>query len=161
IGCAFASKTAGSPRRVAEMVEDIGGKPQCTVIGHPFRTSVLNATLLNCALVRSLDFNDVQFIMKDGKLHIGGHFSGNLAAALAVGEMVGASGRDVLTAIIMSYELFRRLRDLMPLSSVWDPTSTSAIIAAAMAGRLLKLDVAKQANALALAAARCATPAIV
>src|SRR5688572_7910264 len=64
IGCAFASRDAGSPRRVAELVQELGGTPACTAIGHPFRTSVLNATLLNCALVRSLDFNDVQFIMK-------------------------------------------------------------------------------------------------
>lgn len=161
IGCAFASRTAGSPRKVAEMVHEQGGNPVCTVIGHPFRTSVLFATLLNCALVRSLDFNDVQFIMKEGKLHIGGHCSDNLAAALAVGEMAGASGRDVLTAIVMGYELFRRLRNLMPSSSVWDGTSTSGLIAAAMAGRLLGLDPDRQANALALAAARCATPSIV
>jgi 2-methylcitrate dehydratase len=161
IGCAFASHDAGSPRRVAELVQELGGTPHCTAIGHPFRTSVLNATLLNCALVRSLDFNDVQFIMKDGKLHIGGHCSDNLAAALAVGEMLGSSGRDVLTAIIMGYELFRRLRNLMPYSSVWDGTSASGLVTAAMAGRLMKLDVVKQGNALALAAARSATPAIV
>lgn len=161
IGCAFASHDAGSPRRVAELVQELGGTPHCTAIGHPFRTSVLNATLLNCALVRSLDFNDVQFIMKDGKLHIGGHCSDSLAAALAVGEMLGSPGRDVLTAIIMGYELFRRLRNLMPLSSVWDGTSASGFVTAAMTGRLLKLDPVRQGNALALAGARCATPSIV
>ena len=161
IGCAFASHDAGSPRRVAELVEEMGGKPSCTAIGYDFRTSVLNATLLNCALVRSLDFNDVQFIMKEGKLHVGGHCSDNLAAALAVGEMLGSSGREVLTAIIMGYELFRRLRNLMPYSSVWDVTSASGMVTAAMTGRLLKLDAARQSNALALAGARCATPAIV
>jgi 2-methylcitrate dehydratase len=161
IGCAFASHDAGSPRRVAELVQELGGNPQCAAIGHPFRTSVLNATLLNCALVRSLDFNDVQFIMKEGKLHVGGHCSDSLAAALAVGEMLGSTGRDVLTAITMGYELFRRLRNLMPYSSVWDGTSASGLVTAAMAGRLLKLDQAKQTNALALAAARCVTPSIV
>ena len=155
------SSDLGSPRRVAELVEELGGKPTCTLIGHPLRTSVLNATLLNCALVRSLDFNDVQFIMKEGKLHIGGHCSDSLAAALAVGEMVGASGRDVLTAIIMGYELFHRLRDLMPSSSVWDGTSASGLVTAAMTGRLLKLDPERQGHALALAGARCATPGIV
>jgi 2-methylcitrate dehydratase len=161
IGCAFASREAATPRRVASMVQELGGNPMCAAIGFPFRTDVLNATLLNCALVRSLDFNDVQFITKEGKLHVGGHCSDNLAAALAVGEMVGASGREVLTAIIMGYELFKRLRNLMPYSSVWDGTSASGIVTAAMAGRLLKLDAEKQANALALAGARCVTPSIV
>lgn len=161
IGCAFASRDAGSPRRVAELVQELGGNPTCAAIGFPFRTSVLNATLLNCALVRSLDFNDVQFIMKEGKLHVGGHCSDNLAAALAVGEMVGARGEDVLTAIIMGYELFRRMRDLMPLASTWDGTSASSFVTAAMAGRLLGLDTERQSHALALAAARSATPLIV
>lgn len=161
IGCAFASHEAGTPRRVASLVQELGGNPMCAAIGFPFRTDVLNATLLNCSLVRSLDFNDVQFIMKEGKLHVGGHCSDNLAAALAVGEMVGASGREVLTAITMGYELFKRLRNLMPYSSVWDGTSASGIVTAAMAGRLLKLDREKQANALALAGARCITPSIV
>ncbi len=161
IGCAFASHDASSPQRVADLIQEMGGTPSCTAIGHPFRTSVLNATLLNCALVRSLDFNDVQFIMKEGKLHVGGHCSDNLAAALAVGEMLGSPGEDVLTAIIMGYELFRRLRNLMPLSSTWDVTSASGMVAAAMTGRLLKLDEARQSHALALAAARSATPAIV
>lgn len=161
IGCAFASHDAGSPRRVAELVREMGGTPTCTAIGHGFRTSVLNATLLNCALVRSLDFNDVQFIVKEGKLHVGGHCSDTLAAALAVGEMQGSSGRDVLTAITMGYELFRRLRNLMPFSSVWDGTSALGLVTAAMAGRLLGLDRPRQSHALALAATRCATPSIV
>jgi 2-methylcitrate dehydratase len=161
IGCAYASHEAGSPRRVASLVQELGGNPMCAAIGFPFRTDVLNATLLNCSLVRSLDFNDVQFMMKEGKLHVGGHCSDNLAAALAVGEMVGASGREVLTAITMGYELFRRLRNLMPYSSVWDGTSASGMVTAAMAGRLLKLDAEQQANALALAGARCITPSIV
>jgi 2-methylcitrate dehydratase len=99
--------------------------------------------------------------MKEGKLHIGGHCSDNLASALAVGEMLGSAGKDVLTAGVMGYELFRRLRDLMPLASVWDGTSASALVTAAMAGRLLKLDPERQSHALALAAARCATPSIV
>jgi 2-methylcitrate dehydratase len=161
VACAFAAHDAGAPRRVAAMIRDLGGNPQCAAIGRDFRTSVLNATLLNCTAVRSLDFNDVQFIQKDGKLHIGGHCSDTLAAALAVGEMQHSSGTDVLTAIIMGYDLFRRLRDLMPMASVWDGAGSSAIVTAAMAGRLLKLDLAQQANALALAFTRCATPSIV
>jgi len=41
---------------MAEMMQDLGGNPTCTVINQNFRTSVLNAALLNCALVRSQDF---------------------------------------------------------------------------------------------------------
>src|SRR4051794_33474930 len=62
IGCAYASRNAATPRRMAEMMQELGGNPTCTIINQGFRTSVLNAALLNCALVRSQDFNDVQFI---------------------------------------------------------------------------------------------------
>ncbi|KEQ03701.1 MmgE/PrpD family protein [Pseudorhizobium pelagicum] len=161
VACAYSARNASAPRRVAAMIDELGSKPACTLIGHSGRGSVLDATFLNCALVRSQDFNDVQFIQKDGKLHIGGHCSDVLAAALAVGEAQGARGQDVLAAIIMGYELFRRLRDLMPMDSVWDGASAVGVVAAAMAGRIMGLDEARQANALALALARCATPSIV
>jgi 2-methylcitrate dehydratase len=57
--------------------------------------------------------------------------------------------------------MFIRLRDVMPFASLWDGTSSSGLVAAAMAGRLLGFDSKSQAHALALAGARCATPKVV
>lgn len=161
IGCALDGAASETAQRSIALAEDLGGHPECTLIGRPQKTSILNAVFANGVLVRAHDFNDVTFAEKDGKLSVAGHCSDNIPVALAVAERAGSSGRDMLAAIAMGYQLFGRLREVMRFSSTWDNTSISGLVAAAMAGRLMGLDPERQAHALALAATRCATPKVV
>ena len=161
LGCALAGAASETARRALAVAEELGGRPECTIIGAPAKTSVLNAVFANGALVRALDFNDVTFAEKDGKLSVAGHCSDNIPVALAVAERSGSSGRAMLEAIAMGYQLFGRLREVMRFSSNWDNTSISGLVAAAMAGRLMGFDEVRQSHGLALAATRCATPKIV
>ena len=161
IGCAIAGTRSDVAAAVLDYVLDSGGAPQCTIIGSHPKTSLTNAVLVNGVKVRCLDLNDVIFIQKEGKLSVGGHPSDNIPVALSTGEMTERTLEEVLVTIVIGYEMFSRLRDVMRFSSLWDGTSSSGIVAAAMAGRLLGLDAKRQANALALAAARCATPKVV
>jgi 2-methylcitrate dehydratase len=161
IGCAIAGTRSDAAAAVLDLVLDSGGAPQCTIIGSHLKTSLTNAVLVNGVKVRCLDLNDVIFIQKEGKLSVGGHPSDNITVALSTGEMIGSTLGQALEAIVIGYQMFSRLRDVMRFSSLWDGTSSSGIVAAAMAGRLLGLDAKRQAQALALAAARCATPRVV
>ena len=161
IGCAIAGTRSDATAAVLDYVLDSGGAPQCTIIGTHLKTSLSNAVLINGVKVRCLDLNDVIFIQKEGKLSVGGHPSDNIPVALSTGEMVGSTLGQVLEAIVVGYQMFSRLRDVMRFSSLWDGTSSSGIVAAAMAGRLLGLDAKHQTQALALAATRCATPKVV
>ena len=161
LACAIAALNVRTPKLVAAMLEDLGGTPQCSLIGQETKSSILAAVLMNGALVRSLDFNDVQFFLKEGKLSVAGHCSDNIPVALATAEKFDAGGQDMIEAIAMGYEMFRRLRRLMPFSSAWDGTSVSGMVAAAIYGRLAGLDTQKQAHALALAAVRSPTPSVV
>jgi 2-methylcitrate dehydratase len=161
IGCALAGTRSDVAAAVLDYVLDSGGAPQCTVIGSHLKTSLPHAVLVNGVRVRCLDLNDVIFIQKDGKLSVGGHPSDNIPVALSTGEMFGSTLGRVLEAIVVGYQMFSRLRDVMRFSSLWDGTSSSGLVAAAMAGRLMGLDAKQQAQALALAAARCATPKVV
>src|SRR5258708_14727540 len=158
IGCAIAGTRSDVAAAVLDFVRDSGGAPQCTIIGSDLKTSLPNAVLVNGVKVRCLDLNDVIFIQKDGKLSVGGHPSDNITVALSTGEMIGSTLGQVLGTIVIGYQMFCRLRDVMRFSSLWDGTSSSGLVAAAMAGRLLGLDAKRQAHALAFAAARCATP---
>jgi 2-methylcitrate dehydratase len=158
IGCAIAGTRSDVAAAVLDLALDSGGAPQCTIIGSQLKTSLLNAVLVNGVKVRCLDLNDVIFIQKEGKLSVGGHPSDNIPVALSTGEMTGSTLGQALEAIVIGYQMFSRLRDVMRFSSLWDGTSSSGIVAAAMAGRLLGLDAKRQTQALALAAARCATP---
>jgi 2-methylcitrate dehydratase len=154
IGCGFAALSEQSARALLEVVETSGGAPQCTVIGQARRTSAPNAALANGALVRILDFNDY-VNAKGGDL--GGHPSDNIPVALAAGELSGASGREVIAAVVLGYEIFGRCKELMERDSAWDGVTVSGLAAPAMAGRLMGLDRGRLAHAIALSAARAAT----
>ena len=148
MGCAFAALGEPTAMGTLRAAQALGGVPECTVIGTPDRTSVANAVLVNGVLVRTLDLNDIP------------HCSDHIPVALAVGERQGLSGRDVLAAIVLGYEI----QCLIPSrgsAGPWDSTSQSSIVAAAMAGWLLQLPVETLANALALSVAHSGTLRIV
>jgi 2-methylcitrate dehydratase PrpD len=58
IGCGFAALDQDSARAVLATLADLGGAPQCSVIGRAIKTSAPNAVLVNGALIRILDLND-------------------------------------------------------------------------------------------------------
>ena len=96
------------------------------------------AALLNGALGHSLDFDDTH---ADSSLHPSAPV---VPAAFAVGEMTGASGRDVLTAIVAGYEVCCRLGNALDPTSHYargfHPTATAGTYgAAAAAGKLFGL----------------------
>ncbi len=154
IGCGFAALTDHSAQALLAVIEANAGAPQCTVIGHAHQTNAADATLANGALVRILDFNDY-VNARAGDL--GGHPSDNIPVALALGELRGASGREVIAAIVLGYEIFGRAKDLMERDSAWDGVTVSGLAAPAMAGRLMGLDTHRLAHAIALSGARAAT----
>jgi 2-methylcitrate dehydratase len=158
IGCGYAALGEESSQAMIRSVGEAGGAPQCTVIGGTTKTNVSNAVLLNGALCRILDLNDY-VNTKSGQ--IGGHPSDNIPSALSVGELDGASGREIVAAIVVGYEIYGRLKEAMDRDSDWDGIMVSGFAVPAMAARLMRLDRAALANALALSGARAATPLVV
>jgi 2-methylcitrate dehydratase len=158
VGCGLAASEQQVARNVLEAMANAGGAPQCTVIGRTAKTSFPNAVLTNGMLVRVLDFNDY-VIEHDGS--IGGHPSDNIPVALAAGEFGSRSGRDVLAAIVVGYELYGRCKGFLERRSPWDGSSISGIIAPVMAGWLMRLDRSTLSHAVALSVARTATSAAV
>ncbi|HEY4406418.1 MAG TPA: MmgE/PrpD family protein [Xanthobacteraceae bacterium] len=155
IGCGYAALDEESARAVLATLADLGGAPQCSIIGGASKTSAPNAVLVNGALIRILDLNDY---VNNRKGEIGGHPSDNIPVALAAGEMCGAAGRDLIAAIVLGYELFGRAKELIARDSGWDGVTISGLVAPAIAGRLMGLDVQRLAHALALSGARAPTP---
>lgn len=104
------------------------------------------AALINGTLAHSLDFDDTH---ARGSIHSSAPI---VPAAIAAGEMRGASGEDVLLGIIAGYEVQIRLSLALVPTDHYDrgfhPTATcGAFGAAAAAGRVLRLDVGQMANA--------------
>src|SRR3979409_2650491 len=96
-----ARRDAESTPSLLKMLEALAldGQGQSTVFGDAKTWTPAVAALLNGALGHSLDFDDTH---ADSSLHASAPV---VPAAFAVGEMVGASGRDVLTAIVAGYEV--------------------------------------------------------
>lgn len=104
LGCAIGAYAAPGRPMVEEVVSEMAGKAEATVLGTGLRTTALNATLVNSFLVRYLDCNDVGG---------GGHNSDSIAAILAVSERQKVLGKDLLTSIVISYELGARFADCL------------------------------------------------
>lgn len=102
LGCALGARHAPARSIVEATVAELGGPAECTAIGSGVRVGVLGAALINAVLVRFLDFND---------LGGGGHNSDAIPSLLAVAEREHRSGRDLLTAVVISYELGARFGD--------------------------------------------------
>lgn len=121
-----------------------------TLIGHNRRARLYDAVLINGTAGHALDYDDVVRTL-------GGHPSvPTLPVALALGETLGASGRDVLAAIVVGFEVECALGAMTGTSHYEAGFHNTATIgtfgAAATAAHLLRLDEDATARALGLAA---------
>jgi 2-methylcitrate dehydratase len=110
------------------------------------RSSVEWATFVNGLLIRYLDYNDTYLSLEPA------HPSDNLAAVLSVGEMAGATGRDLIVGAVLGYEVQCRLCDAASLRKHgFDHVTYGAVSSAVAASKLLRLDPVKTAHAIGLA----------
>lgn len=132
-----------------------GRKPGTSLIlGTGHRTTCLDAALINGTSAHALDFDDVSDAM-------GGHPSAPvLAALLALGEEVDATGKQILCAFIIGFETEIRIGravNFYHYNKGWHPTSTLGVFgAAAASARLLDLSKEHVATALSLSVSMAA-----
>ena len=105
-----------------------------TIIGTHRQATIDMAAFANGAAFRYLDFND-SYVVKFAV-----HPSDNIAACLAVAEAERASAKELITAIVIGYEVNCRLVDSFDISKRgWDPTVFGLPAVALAAGRLMRL----------------------
>jgi 2-methylcitrate dehydratase len=145
LGCALGALEAEPIRMLKSQIEDFDGAGHCTLIGGG-KTAPDRGALYNGALVRYLDFND-SYLAKGETCHP----SDNLGAILAASEYAKKSGRDLMTALAVAYQVQCRLSDLAPVRSKgFDHTTQGSYAVAAGVSKVLGLDRAKTANAIAI-----------
>jgi 2-methylcitrate dehydratase len=146
IGTALGAWTSGPARVTREAATAVSMSDGANLLGSKHRTTPDLATFSNGALVRYLDFNDTYLSLEPA------HPSDNIPAALAVGQVCGATGKDVILAIALGYELQCRLCDAASLRSHgWDHVCYGALSTALLAGKLYKLDTERMVHALGIA----------
>jgi len=133
----------------------LDGPGPATVMGDERGYIAPIAALLNGALGHSLDFDDTH---AESSLHPSAPV---VSAALTAGELVGASGRTVLTAIIAGYEVCCRLGLALDPTAHYargfHPTATAGVFgAAAAAGKVFDLDPQQMVSAFGVAGSQAA-----
>ncbi len=153
-GLAFAGAAdakAGHVRKVAgRLAQATGG---VTVIGEQARLLPSDAAFANCTLMRATWRDDV--IWPSG-IHAG---IVTLPTALALGEATHASGRDLLLAIVLGYEVLGKLgRPVTGWAAPW-PRRPTMIFGGygptTVGGKLLGFDAAGMANVLTYGSNLC------
>jgi 2-methylcitrate dehydratase PrpD len=142
---------AGSVQPVGQIIQqyvsDQGGTPQATVLSGGGRTSLPNAALANGTMGHALDYDD-----------FGGFGHPTVAifpALLALGEHIGATGRDLLEAYVVGCEVGLALQHTTKYNQMLRGFHSTGVIgrmaSAAACAKLLKLDEHQTTTALGIA----------
>ncbi len=139
-GAALAGAAHPDGVALARVVREMGGNGRSTIIGMGMRTSPVYASLVNGTLVRLLDYDD-------NAVEAGAHVTAAVfPPVMALGEMHGYSGRDVLSAFAAGCEIAARISTAEATRG-----SAGAVGAAVASSMLLGLDAEGLANAVGLA----------
>jgi 2-methylcitrate dehydratase PrpD len=140
LGCSLAGTLEPVSEIALRWARDVDAKPRATIWGTPLATSPAEAAFVNGICAHALDFDD-------SLPNLRGHPSAPmLAAGLAVGEVAGAAGAEVLAAYALGLEIAGKLGRAMGHGHYmrgWHTTSTvGTFTATAVAARLWGLNTA-------------------
>jgi 2-methylcitrate dehydratase len=155
LGCAIGGCESEASRTIQEFIKESGHPPESTVFGSGIRTSCLNATLANGAMVRYLDYNDTAFILQGETYRTGYHPSEVIPPVLALGEKHHLSGKDVIMAINLGYDLSLAFLEGVQGAGMekkgWNGDTRGALIMPLVAGKILGLTEDQMESAVGIA----------
>jgi len=152
LGCAVGAAGHESAEATLAAIRMLQPAAQSTVLGRNEKVDMASAALVNGITSHTFDFDDTHL-----KTII--HPAGPVASALlALAEVTGASGREVIDALVLGIDVSCRMGNCIypeHYDRGWHITgSTGTLGAAAGCARLLKLDEAQTAMALGIAASQ-------
>ena len=137
----MANMVGGAKMEPARIVQELflqyGGTEEATVFSNGKKLPVPHATYINSFLANALDFDDTYHNFA----HPGATV---IPAALALAEKTAASGKELITAIVLGYEVSLRIgHAIMPTKErrdqVWGFATWQAFGSAVSAAKLLRL----------------------
>ncbi len=147
IGCAFGSYDAGPSKIAIKLASDVSAKQPATVLISGVKTSPDLAVFANGVMIRYLDFNDAFVSLTHGA----GHPSDTIAALLSSAELTSRSGRDLITATVLAYEVFCKIADVFDyLGNGIDHSTITGMAAVVGAGRLMGLTPEQMVQAIGI-----------
>ena len=150
VGVAIGGSDTEASNMLANFIDNFEDKEESSTLGkNSFRTSCLNAALVNGFRAHVLDYDDVYPEMS-------GHPSAPLVSTIiSLGEREEISGEKFLEAYIAGFEVQSRLAEVMfpeHDKKGWHSTSTTGVMGAAVASaKILNLNLKEVNIALAIA----------
>jgi 2-methylcitrate dehydratase PrpD len=148
LGVALAGSREEDAKICAEIARQENAKEETSVIGQGFKTSALQAAFANGTAAHALDFDHSFTLMGQPTAPI-------IPAIFALGEALGASGRQLIEAYAAGYEVTAKLVHSLRDSAHegWHaPSTLGSFGAAAACGKLLGLNAAQVEMALGITA---------
>jgi 2-methylcitrate dehydratase PrpD len=149
LGVDLAGSIVEANKIIVNVIRKFGGG-NSTIIGSGMKTLSPYAALANSAMAQTLELDDGH---RGAGLHPGAVV---IPSALAVGEEVGASGKELITSIVAGYEAMIRigiaLHPAQHLLGHHNTVTCGVFGAAAAACKLLNMEVKSIADALAIGA---------
>jgi len=108
VGNALGGAALPDMAALANMVEDWDGKEEATILGFGARVPLQEAAMVNCLLGRSFDWGPLVVIV-DGKRYPTHTSETTVLTALAAAESRRATGREMITALLVGDDLAARL----------------------------------------------------
>jgi len=160
----FGVMLAGSPAPVSVITRSVYAEPPGAshVVGTEDAVAAPLAALLNGVAGHALDYDDTQLATSEGSVYglLTHPSTPVLAAAAALGEEHGRSGRELVTAYVVGVEVACRIADAIAprhYEQGFHSTGTIGTLgAAAAAGSILRLDEATMRRAFGIAASMAA-----
>ena len=151
IGCALGAWNEEPCVIAREVASEFSATHGSTIIGTTHQAPPDWAAFANGCGIRYFDYNDT-YLSKEPA-----HPSDNISAALAMAESLGANGQELITAIVLAYEVQCRLCDAASIRARgWDHVTYGAFSTALACAHLMKLDPDKARHAVNIAGVACA-----
>jgi len=149
IGAALAGVGEPVSQTITGYTTKLGGPAQASLFGAGVKVSAADAALANGCIAHALDYDDCGVKIGHPSVLV-------LPAVLSLGEHLGASGKDILTAYVIGLEIEGKLAlhaDFKLMQARLNhQTWYGSIGAAAACAKLLKLNIEKTRMALGIAA---------
>jgi len=151
LGALFAAWPDRHPvsRLIGDHVKEMGGAPECSVLGRDFKVPAPNAALANGVMGYAADIEGGGM----ARMHAAAAF---VPGILVMGERQRLSGKDILTALALAYDISGRVSEASRTETSYPHSfHPSAVFTtfgvAAIAGHALRLSTEQFINAYGLA----------
>jgi 2-methylcitrate dehydratase len=154
VGCALGGYQQHDVIIALEVLDEIAGPGQATVIGTGKQVDAVSASLANSLMIRCMDYNDIYWKQDPS------HPSDIFPAAMACCERAGGDGRELIVGLVLGHEFEMRLCEAaFPgiRERGWHHATLTAFVSPIVAARMLHLDCSKMQHAIGISASARST----